>query len=225
MIDFRNVKKVYHLGHEVFEALKGVSFSIEKGEMIAIIGASGSGKTTTMNIMGLLDHPTSGEYFLHGQDVSRLTPDQQARLRNRSIGFIFQLFFLMPRLNALQNVGIPLTYRGIDSATIKKRSMEMLEKVGVAQFYNHKPKELSGGQQQRIAIARALVGDPHIILADEPTGSLDSKTGQDVLNLLINLNRSEKTTVVIVTHDEKVAAQCPRIIKVHDGEIVSGGMK
>jgi putative ABC transport system ATP-binding protein len=221
MIELQNVTKVYHLGNHVYEALKGISFSIESGELVAIIGASGSGKTTTMNIIGLLDHPTDGHYYLKGTEVSRLTADQQASLRNHSIGFIFQLFFLLPRLTALQNVGMPLTYRGLDKKTIRKQALAMLEKVGMAEFHDRKPSELSGGQQQRVAIARALVGNPDIILADEPTGSLDSKTGQDVLDLLIHLNRTEGATIIIITHDEKVAAQCPRIIKLHDGKVVN----
>lgn len=220
MIELQNVTKSYWLGNHVYEALKGISFSVKKGELIAIVGASGSGKTTTMNIMGLLDHPTDGKYFLNDADVSGLNPDQQADLRNRSIGFIFQLFFLLPRLSALQNVGMPLSYRGLDSQTIQERSLAMLDKVGMKEFYDHKPSELSGGQQQRVAIARALVGNPDLILADEPTGSLDSKTGQDVLNLLKQLNQEDGVTIIIITHDEKVAAQCSRIIKLRDGHIV-----
>ncbi len=220
MIDLKNVTKDYHLGNSVFQALKGVNISIGKGELVAIIGTSGSGKTTTMNIIGLLDHPTSGEYLLKGTNVLELTPDQQASLRNRSIGFIFQLFFLLPRLNALQNVSLPLTYRNIPLKQIKKHSLQMLEKVSMADFHDHKPSELSGGQQQRVAIARALVGHPDIILADEPTGSLDTKTGQEVLNLLKQLNRDESTTIVIITHDEKVASQCSRVIKLQDGLVI-----
>ncbi len=220
MIELKNVKKDYPLGNTVYAALKGISFSIEKGELVAIVGASGSGKTTTMNIVGLLDHPTTGEYHLSGKNVSHLTSDERAHLRNRSIGFIFQLFFLLPRLSALDNVGLPLTYRNLSSREIKERSLAMLHKVGVGEWSHHKPKELSGGQQQRVAIARALVGNPDLILADEPTGSLDSKTGQDFLNLLIQLNRDDKCTIIIITHDEKIAAQCPRIIKLQDGLIV-----
>lgn len=221
MIDFEHVTKLYQRGVHTYQALKGISFSISAGELVAIVGTSGSGKTTTMNIIGLLDHPTTGNYLLKGTNVSQLSPDQQATLRNQSIGFIFQLFFLLPRLDAVQNVGMPLTYRGIDPKIIKKRSMNMLEKVGMAAFHDHRPTELSGGQQQRVAIARALVGNPDIILADEPTGSLDSKTGQDVLNLLIDLNRHEGATIIIITHDEKIAEQCSRVIKLQDGMIVS----
>ena len=220
MIELRNVTKVYQMGVNQYEALKGINIHIKTGELVAIIGASGSGKTTTMNILGLLDHLTSGEYYLNGKDVSGLAVREQATMRNRSIGFIFQSFFLLPRLTAIQNVGLPLMYRGIDAKTIKKRSLELLEKVGIGDHYKHRPSELSGGQQQRVAIARALVGHPHIILADEPTGSLDSTTGQAVLDLLIGLNKSEGTTVIIITHDEYVAKQCSQIIKISDGLIV-----
>ncbi|AAO91302.1 ABC transporter ATP-binding protein [Coxiella burnetii] len=220
MIEFKNITKVYQFGSNSYKALKGVSFLIEKGELVGIIGASGSGKTTTMNILGLLDHPTSGEYLLRNKNVAYLSPNQRADLRNRHIGFIFQLFFLLPRLNALQNVGLPLTYRNLSGKRINKRALTMLERVGMAKFHHHKPSELSGGQQQRVAIARALVGKPDIILADEPTGALDSKTSQEVLDLLIQLNREEGCTVVLITHDEQIAAQCPRVIKMHDGLIV-----
>lgn len=220
MIELRNVTKVYKMGSNTFEALKGFSIHIKSEELVAIIGASGSGKTTTMNIVGLLDKPTTGEYYLNKQETSSLMPNQQAYLRNRSIGFIFQSFFLLPRLTALQNVGLPLSYRGEDSRIINEKSLMMLEKVGMGGYSHHRPSELSGGQQQRVAIARALVGSPHIILADEPTGSLDSKTGQDVLDLLIELNRTEGTTVVIITHDAKVAEQAQRVIKLSDGLII-----
>lgn len=176
MIELRNVTKVYQMGSNSFEALKGISIHIKSEELVAIIGSSGSGKTTAMNIIGLLDKPTKGEYYLNKKEVSSLTPNQQAYLRNRSIGFIFQSFFLLPRLTALQNVGLPLSYRGEDIKMIKEKSLAMLEKVGMGDHAKHRPSELSGGQQQRVAIARALVGNPHIILADEPTGSLDSKT-------------------------------------------------
>ena len=220
MIELRDVTKVYLMGTSEFKALKGISFKIATGELVAIIGSSGSGKTTTMNILGLLDHPTTGEYLLNSKNMTGLTPNQQAYLRNRTIGFIFQSFFLLPRLTALQNVGLPLSYRDENIAIIKEKSLNMLKKVGMEHLSGHRPSELSGGQQQRVAIARALVGSPHIILADEPTGSLDSKTGQDVLNLLIELNQTEGTTIIIITHDEKVAAQAQRIIKLSDGLLV-----
>ncbi|OGO96227.1 MAG: macrolide ABC transporter ATP-binding protein [Coxiella sp. RIFCSPHIGHO2_12_FULL_44_14] len=220
MIELRNVTKTYWMGKSRHEALKGVSLQIDTGELVAIMGASGSGKTTTMNILGLLDHPTTGEYYLNEQDVSQLSHNQQATLRNHSIGFVFQSFFLLSRLDALQNVALPLTYRNVGAKTIKKQAMAMLGKVGMSEWWNHRPNELSGGQQQRVAIARALVGDPNIVLADEPTGSLDSKTGQAVLDLLIQLNKTEKTTVIIITHDERVASRCPRVVKLRDGLVM-----
>ena len=219
MIELRQVTKIYNMGDSQYAALKGISFKVEAGELVAIVGSSGSGKTTTMNIIGLLDRPTMGQYYLNKEEVSTISKNKQATLRNRSIGFIFQSFFLLPRLNAVQNVGLPLTYRDMSAKAIKEQSQAMLEKVGVGSLSHHKPNELSGGQQQRVAIARALVGSPKIILADEPTGSLDSKTGLDILNLLTELNRTEKTTVVIISHDEKIAKQCDRIIKLHDGLI------
>ncbi len=220
MIEFQNVTKIYRSGSNVYSALKGISFRINKSELVAIVGASGSGKTTTMNLVGLLDRPTSGQYKLKGTDVSDIGKDQQAILRNQSIGFVFQSFFLLPRLTAIHNVGLPLTYRKIDNAIIKERAMTMLEKVGMEKFAAHKPNELSGGQQQRVAIARALIGNPDLILADEPTGSLDSSTGQDVLRLLKQLNKEEGATIIIITHDLNVATACPHIIQLNDGLII-----
>jgi putative ABC transport system ATP-binding protein len=221
MIEFRDVYKTYFLGQNEVHALNGVSFRIEAGEMVAIMGRSGSGKTTAMNIIGLLDYPTTGEYLLNNRNVATLSKNELANLRNRSIGFVFQFFFLLPRLNALHNVCMPLIYRGTNRADMRERAIECLTKVGMDKFMDHKPNELSGGQQQRVAIARALVGDPDLILADEPTGSLDSKTGQDVMNLLIDLNRKESTTVVVVTHDINIARQCQRIIEIKDGRLVT----
>ncbi|MBS0351109.1 MAG: ABC transporter ATP-binding protein [Proteobacteria bacterium] len=211
------------MAKEQYTALKGISFSVNRGEMATIIGASGSGKTTTMNILGLLDHPTTGNYFLDGINTSSLTPDQLADYRNLKIGFIFQSFFLLPRLTALQNVMLPLTYRrnhSDDDHDDKKKARAMLAKVGMIKYVTHKPFELSGGQQQRVAIARALVGTPSIILADEPTGALDAKNSQDVLELLKDLNQTEGATIVIITHDPEVAQKSQRIIKIYDGRIV-----
>ncbi len=222
MIEFKDVTKTYLMGANKYEALKGVSFNISKGELVAIIGPSGSGKTTTMNLIGLLDKPSTGEYVLGGEPTSHLTPNEQAKVRNRKIGFIFQQFFLLPRLNAVQNVGLPLYYaRETNMNVVKKKCMSLLDKVGMAKYASHRPTELSGGQQQRVAIARALINEPEIILADEPTGALDSKTSHEVMELLIH--QAEGTTVIIVTHDPEVAAQCERVIEVRDGLIERDG--
>lgn len=220
MIKLQNVYKTYHIGEHTVRALDGISLHIKNGEMVAIMGSSGSGKSTTMNIIGLLDQPTSGEYFLNGKEVSRLDSDELAKLRNRTIGFVFQSFFLLPRLTALQNVALPLTYREDNTYEINQRSKECLAKVGMANYIDHRPNQLSGGQQQRVAIARALVGDPKIILADEPTGSLDSATGEAVMDLLIDINKKENATIVIVTHDPLIAKLCQRTIKLRDGKVI-----
>lgn len=217
MIRFDRVTKVYQLGDSVYEALKGVSFTIQHGEVVAIVGPSGSGKTTTMNIIGLLDHPTTGQYFFNDEPVSHLTSNQLAKLRNKTIGFVFQSFHLLPRLTALQNVMMPMYYANEETQSIKPRAMEMLNKMGLAAYHAHKPTELSGGQQQRVAIARALVNEPHIILADEPTGALDTKTSHHIMEVL--LAHSGQTTVVIITHDLEVADQCPRVIQIRDGVV------
>lgn len=215
IVRFDNVAKTYNLGSNVYHALNGVSFDIDRGDVVAIVGPSGSGKTTTMNIIGLLDRPTSGEYFLEGKPVSHLSAYEQARLRNEMIGFVFQSFHLLPRLSALQNVALPLNYANAEDADINNRAMAMLEKMGMADHASHKPNELSGGQQQRVAIARALINNPSLILADEPTGALDSKTSQQIMDILLAHRGS--TTVIIITHDEEVAAQCPRRIGIRDG--------
>lgn len=221
MIKFENVTKVYHTGETSFEALKGVSFHIHKGEHIAIAGPSGSGKSTIMNILGLLDKPTEGHYTLAGEDTLKLTSNEQAYWRNRKIGFVFQAFFLLPRLTALQNVMIPLQYSAEKPPNMRERAMAMLDRMEIAQFYNHKPHELSGGQKQRVAIARALVTQPEIILADEPTGALDTHTSEVVMQLM--LHQGKGTTIVIITHDHEVADRCERKIQVRDGLIVGGG--
>jgi len=220
MIKLRDVTKTYVMGENTFEALKGISFQILDGEMVAIMGPSGSGKSTTMNIIGLLDHPTTGYYYLNGREVLEMESDELALLRNVSIGFIFQSFMLLPRLSALENVMMPLRYRGMSAHASREKSLSVLEKVGMLDYHTHKPYELSGGQQQRVAIARALVGDPEVLLADEPTGALDSKTGDEVMQLLIRLNKEEGSTVVIITHDPEVAALCSRVIKIYDGKIL-----
>lgn len=210
------------MGKETYVALKGINLSITRGDLVTIIGSSGSGKTTTMNILGLLDRPTSGKYYLEGIDTSTFELDQLADLRNQKIGFIFQSFFLLPRLTALQNVMLPLAYRRNhppEDRRDKNLARAMLARVGMSKYITHRPFELSGGQQQRVAIARALVGDPSIILADEPTGALDAKNSHDVLELLKELNQSEGSTIIIITHDPEVAKKSNRIIKIYDGLI------
>ncbi|MDF1655640.1 MAG: ABC transporter ATP-binding protein [Coxiellaceae bacterium] len=220
MIQFENVIKRYQMGDTVFEALRGVSFNIDQGEAVAIVGPSGSGKSTTMHIIGLLDKPTEGRYILHGKDVSSLSSDRLAELRNKEIGFVFQSFFLLPKYDALHNVALPLSYRGIAKKEREERAMTCLARVGMDKFHHHKPTELSGGQQQRVAIARALVGEPSLILADEPTGALDTKTSQEVMQLLFDLNKNENRTVVMITHDTDIAHQFPRNIQIRDGKIM-----
>lgn len=222
IIKFQNIKKSYHTGNIVFEALKGVSFEIQKGEWVAIVGPSGSGKTTTMQILGLLSRATCGQYFLDGVDTAQFSGNELAAFRNKRLGFIFQHFFLLPKLSALENVMLPLTYRHHEHLThhdIKNRALKMLAKVGMEKWQAHRPNELSGGQQQRVAIARALIGSPSIILADEPTGALDSKTAKEVMNLFSHHLNSSQATIVIITHSEKIAAQCHREIRLHDGLI------
>jgi len=220
LISLENITKVYRSGLSDFHALKGVSFELNIGEMVAIVGASGSGKSTLMNIMGFLDHCTTGKYFFAGQDVSCVPEQDLAGIRNQKIGFVFQSFFLLPRLNALQNTMLPLLYRQTSTELAKEKALLMLEKVGMVNFAKHKPNQLSGGQQQRVAIARALVGEPDVIFADEPTGSLDSATGRDVMDLFHHLNQQEKCTIVIITHDKSVSQNCQRIVTICDGHIV-----
>jgi putative ABC transport system ATP-binding protein len=211
-----NLTKTYMMGDVEVHALRGLSVKIDRGEVVAIMGPSGSGKSTLMNILGCLDRPTSGEYFLDGERVSNLNDDQLAEIRNRKVGFVFQSFNLLSRATALSNVELPLRY-AIKREGLKERAQAALEAVGLADRVNHKPTELSGGQQQRVAIARALVNDPAIILADEPTGNLDSKAGQEIVDLLLNLNRERGTTLIIVSHDPKIATQTQRIIHITDG--------
>lgn len=225
MIKLENVRKTYRMGDTVFEALKGISITIEKGELVAIVGPSGSGKSTTMNILGLLDKPTSGKYYLDNIDTSEFSGDKLSGLRNRRLGFIFQQFFLLPKLTAIDNVVLPLSYRRDEkhsSSEIKSMAMAMLEKVGMAKFAHHRPTELSGGQQQRVAIARALLGNPSIIMADEPTGALDTVTSQQIMELLMAQMKEHGTTVVIITHSLEIARQCQRGIFIRDGLIQEG---
>ncbi len=218
MINLENVSKIYRMGKVEVPALRGASISIQRGEMVSIIGPSGSGKSTIMNIIGCLDVPTSGRYLLEDEDVGRLTDDRLAEIRNRKIGFVFQTYNLLPRLTALANVELPLLYgNGRDR---KRRCLDALERVGLAGRVGHKPAELSGGEQQRVGIARALVKQPSLMLADEPTGNLDSHSSEEVVGLLQGLNQQEGLTVVIVTHDPEVAACTRRIISMRDGQVV-----
>lgn len=221
LIRLENITKTYQTGTTAYHALKGIDFNLNRGEMIAIVGASGSGKSTLMNILGFLDHCTTGKYYFSNEDVSHLRDDDLADIRNQKIGFVFQSFFLLPRLNALQNVMLPLFYRGEDTEIAKEKSLVLLRKVGMERFIDHKPNQLSGGQQQRVAIARALVSEPEVILADEPTGALDSQTGQEVMDLFLNLNQKEECTIVVVTHDRDVSLQCQRVVMLKDGVTTS----
>ena len=220
MIRIEDLYKIYQMGDTEVRALDGVSLNIRAHEFVAIIGPSGSGKSTLMNMIGCLDTPTSGRYYLNGQDVSDLTDDEQAAIRNRTIGFIFQQYNLLPKLNARENVELPLIYRGIGADERHEMAMYALERVGMAERSEHMPKELSGGQQQRVSIARALAGKPPLILADEPTGALDSKTGAELMTMLKELH-GEGNTIVLITHDSNIARQAKRVIRIQDGKITS----
>ncbi len=219
LIEFQQISKVYKMGEYEVHALSGVDFAIDTGEMVAIMGASGSGKSTAMNIMGCLDRPTSGKYLLDDRDVSRLRDGELARIRNRQIGFVFQNFNLLPRTSAVENVELPMVYSGYIPRR-RQRAVDALTRVGLGDRTHHKPNELSGGQQQRVALARALVNEPQIILADEPTGNLDTKAGEEVIQIFQQLNETG-ITLVIVTHEEDIAQCCKRILRFIDGRLVS----
>ena len=220
LIELQNIFKIYSDGDSEIRALDDVSLTIDKGEFVAIVGSSGSGKSTCMNMIGCLDVPTSGKYFLNGTDVSSMTDDEQAKIRNQMIGFIFQQYNLIPKLNLLENVELPLIYRGLPAAKRREMAEISLERVGLIDRKNKYPSQLSGGQQQRVSIARALAGNPPLILADEPTGALDSRTGREVLEFIKQLN-AEGNTIVLITHDNSIAAQTKRTLRIADGKIIS----
>jgi putative ABC transport system ATP-binding protein len=220
MIELTDIAKTYRMGNVEICALCGVSLRVGPGELIAVMGPSGSGKSTLMNVIGCLDRPTAGSYRFESREISDLTDDELAAVRNVKIGFVFQSFNLLPRFSALKNVEVPLIYSGVPGRLRRERAAPVLERVGLGERMHHKPSELSGGQQQRVAIARALVNNPPLILADEPTGNLDSRSGEEILNIITDLNK-QGVTIMIVTHDRDVAARCKRIINLKDGRIVS----
>ena len=222
LIELRDIYKIYPMGSEAVHALDGVSLTVDQGEFVAIVGQSGSGKSTAMNIIGCLDVPTSGTYRLGGVDVSTMNDDQQAEIRNKMLGFIFQQYNLIPKLTVRENVELPLLYAGIGAEERRRRAEESLERVGLAGKERNLPSQHSGGQQQRVSIARALAGNPSVILADEPTGALDSRTGREVLGFLQKLN-AEGDTVVLITHDNSIAVKAKRIVRLQDGRVIYDG--
>ena len=222
LIEFQQVCKYYYMGDTTVTAANHISFQIYKGEFVAIVGSSGSGKSTCMNIIGCLDVPSEGTYLLSGQDVGQMNKNQLAEIRNELLGFIFQQYNLLPKLNLVENVEVPLMYAGVPKGERRERALAALEQVGLGSKWRHKPMELSGGQQQRVSIARALVGRPSVILADEPTGALDSRTGREVLTMLQDIHR-QGNTVVLITHDNSIAVQAQRIIRLEDGKVVYDG--
>ena len=222
LIEFKDVCKYYYMGDTVVKAADGISFQVFQGEFVAIVGQSGSGKSTCMNIIGCLDVPSDGTYLLDGRDVGQMNKNELAEIRNELLGFIFQQYNLLPKLNLLENVEVPLMYAGVPKKERRERARVALEMVGLADKMKHRPNELSGGQQQRVSIARALVGEPSVILADEPTGALDSRTGREVLGILQELHAAGHT-VVLITHDNSIAVQAQRIIRLEDGHVIYDG--
>ena len=218
LIELRNIYKIYQMGSTEVRANDGISLNIYRGEFVAIVGKSGSGKSTLMNIIGALDVPTEGDYFLGGEDVSHMSDDQLAEIRNKTIGFIFQQYNLLPKDSLLENVELPLLYAGVPKEERRQRAMQALRRVGLEDKWKNRPKQLSGGQQQRVSIARALAGNPSLILADEPTGALDSRTSREVLDFLKELNQ-EGNTIVIITHDSSIALEAKRVVRIKDGKI------
>ncbi len=222
LIEFQDVYKIYQMGDEEVRAVDGVSFQVQEGEFVAIIGTSASGQSTCMNIIGCLDVPTKGHYFLKGRNVSQMDNDELAEIRNELLGFIFQQYNLLPKLNVIENVKLPLMYRGLDEKSQNEQAMVALNRVGLADKRKNKPSQLSGGQQQRVSIARALAGNPSVILADEPTGALDSKTSREVIDFLVQLNEGGNT-IVLITHDNFIAARAKRVIRIQDGKVIYDG--
>ncbi|NEX15900.1 MAG: macrolide ABC transporter ATP-binding protein [Halochromatium sp.] len=220
LLELEGIRKEFQIGPARLEILKGISFEVAAGELLAVMGTSGSGKSTLMNILGLLDRPSAGRYRIAGEDIGQLDEPSLARLRNERIGFVFQQFNLLPRLNARDNVALPLQYRGLPRREALARARAMLDAVGMGDRDHHRPNELSGGQQQRVAVARALVGEPSLILADEPTGALDSRVGQEIMDIFLRLHHEQGTTVLIITHDSGIAAQCARLLRMRDGLLV-----
>jgi putative ABC transport system ATP-binding protein len=218
LLVLKDLNKSYKIGNEKVYALKNINFKVDDGEFIAVIGPSGSGKSTLMNIIGCLDVPDSGEYYINDQNITKLNDNELAQIRNLKIGFVFQSFNLLPRLTAIQNIELPLVYRGLNKKEIEKKAMKAIEMVGLTDRINHRPNEMSGGQQQRTAIARAIAGEPDIILADEPTGNLDSKTGKEIMDILVSLNNKGKT-IILITHDLSMAQYAGRMLEICDGEL------
>lgn len=219
IIELQDVWRIYHLGEVEVPALRGLTMEVKRGEFLAVQGASGSGKSTALNMIGSLDLPTKGKVLLDGQDISKLSESGLAKIRGKKIGYIFQTFNLISSLNAMENVMLPMAFQGYPQDERKKRALHFLDIVGLGDRVNHKPSELSGGQRQRVAVARALANDPEVILADEPTGNLDSKTGEEIIDLLKNLHKNQKKTIIMVTHDDKLARRAERIIKLKDGKV------